>query len=107
MGSDLLTDAQRERLRPTVDAGALERLLAALPPESRPVVMVACIGTPTRADMLALGFDVPDLSGAPELTLTDRDGRQFVPEPSFDCMIDFDDPALAALWAEVEHRPSA
>ena len=42
-GRPILTDAERARLRPTVDAEAFERFLAAIPEEVRPGVQRAAV----------------------------------------------------------------
>jgi hypothetical protein len=107
MVSAHLTPEQRARLRPSVDVAALERLLAAVPPESRLAVVTACVRTPTREDLLALGFDVPDLTEAPALMLGEQPDLRFLPEASYDAILHFDDPVLAALWAAVEPQADA
>jgi hypothetical protein len=95
MDREYLTAEQRTRLRPTIDVTALERLLAALPPESRLPVILACVRMPTRAELTEIGFEVPDTSAL-----------ALLPPASFDMAVRIDDPALAALWAAVERQPS-
>jgi len=54
-----LTAAQRGRLRPTVDVGALERFLAVVPRESRQFYFLACTQTVTNAELQAVGIIPP------------------------------------------------
>jgi hypothetical protein len=86
MEAPQLRPEDRTRLRPTVDAAALERLLAAVPSEARSAIVLACLAEPSAADRTAAGVD-PIKPGA---------------ESSFSFR--FEDPELTALWRAVEPR---
>ena len=105
-----LTAAQRGRLRPTVDVGALERFLAAVPRESRQFYFLACTQTVTNAELQAVGIIPPPPPPAapvtPAATRRSEHGKRghlssgrhmhFV-------LHHVPDPDLDRLWQEVEH----
>ena len=63
-----LTDEERSRLRSTVDVRALERVLSAVPEDSRQLLFLACAWNVSDAELIALGLDVPPHSVEPEST---------------------------------------
>lgn len=91
MDSGSLSPEERAGLRPTVDAQALERLLAVAPPESRPLILAVCARDPEPMGLLE---PFPESEAGPRLT--------FLPFVQRDVMIAFDDPELQRLWEAVE-----
>ncbi|MDX2193832.1 MAG: hypothetical protein NW201_10795 [Gemmatimonadales bacterium] len=90
-----LSDTERARLRPGVDAAALERFLAAVPPSQRDEFVVQCLADPApdelrRANLLAYWTNDPAAGRAAPLRGVVR------------VAYDFGDPALDALWRAVE-----
>ena len=107
-----LSHEDRAKLRPSVNALALERVLAAAPEEFRRVLLVSCFRNPSDADLLSIGIKVPPLPEAPEpsppvrVILPDgREGRRlpFLPARNINLKIQhLEDPKLDALWQQVE-----
>ena len=80
----VLTPEQRARLRPTVDADALERLLGRLPLETHPLMLLLCDRSATREEVKAVFPNV-----APDGPFAVWD-------------VHLQDPALEALWQAVQ-----
>lgn len=104
MLSPLLTNDECARLRSTVNVPALERLLAALPPDQRPPVFWACAVTLTAAEMERVGLGPVDgtVSAHDPLVLGRQDRPRYLPFARADFQLEFADAGLAALWAAVE-----
>ncbi len=110
-----LTDEEQARLRSTVDVRALERVLGAVPEDSRQLLFLACAWNVRDAELIALGLDVPPHSVEPGSTLTVpmtlENGRQaqrlgFLPTRNTHLVLHhLPDPELDRLWQQVE--PSA
>jgi hypothetical protein len=82
VASDFLGPDELVRLRPRIDVGALERLLAIVPAKARRLVLLACFEEVTKADLRAA--DLPHSEpGASQIH------------------VEFDDPELRRLWAQV------
>ena len=117
-----LTDAERARLRPGVDAAALEQWLVATNNELRVAVIATFATTVTnddlRATMLAIGDNEEDLADDSELA-AEAPGELHVPGPDAPpgalsyravpgpaqpvvMMMPPEDPALALLWRAIE-----
>jgi hypothetical protein len=92
-----LTPQRRARLRPTVDAVALEQLLAVLPAAMHWPAILACIARPTREELAGIGVVLPELP-----SVDARSGAVLLSPTSYDLTLQFDDPALEALWTAVE-----
>ncbi len=107
-----LTDQERERLRPRIDVGALERFLAAVPQKSRRVYFLACARNVTDNELKAIGIVVPPVPQgpppAPPVPMTLPDGRQgwrvqFLPARNTHLALrHVADPDLDRLWEQVE-----
>ncbi len=105
-----LTAAQRGRLRPTVDVGALERFLAVVPRESRQFYFLACTQTVTNAELQAVGIIPPPPPPAAPVkrAATRRSEHGKRAHLSSARHMHFvlhhvPDPDLDRLWQEVEH----
>ena len=122
----ILTHADRARLRPTVDADAFERFLAALPEEVRPGVQRAAVlhfsRNVTMADirdfLSAVGNDdaaaavgravdaaTPRGDRSAAGTSAESSGEPYVPVPAADRLFTMEPPKgpqLRALWDAIE-----
>jgi len=129
----LLTAAERARLRPTVDAEAFERFLAAIPDEVRPGVKRAAVlhfsRVVTMADIRDFLSDVgrddaaaavdraivarpPERADAPPRArpAPEPDAVADAPTPPADRLFSMEPPAsprLRALWDAIEPQPPA
>ena len=106
-----LTAAQRGRLRPTVDVGALERFLAAVPRESRQFYFLACTQAVTNAELEAVGIippppAAPDVPAAPPRGQHGKRARLSSARHMHFVLHHVPDPELDRLWQEVEHTGS-
>jgi len=110
----LLSDGERARLRPTVDAAAFERFLAAIPDDVRPGVRHAAVLHFSRAvtmadirdflsavgnDDAAAAMDRAVDADAPIPTTAAPADRIFTMEPP-------ESPRLRALWDAIEPPPA-
>ena|SRR5207248_1455943 len=110
-----LTDEERVRLRSTVDVRALERVLSAVPEDSRQLLFLACAWNVTDAELIALGLEVPPRAieppSTPTVPVTLANGREvqrlgFLPTRNTHLVLHhLPDPELDHLWQQVE--PSA
>ena len=108
-----LSNEERDRLRPTVDVGALERFLAVVPTETRRFYFLACAQAVSDAELEAIGIPFPPLpqesGGARPVPATKPDGQsgtrgQFLPARHVHFVLHHvPDPELDRLWQEVEH----
>ncbi len=129
----VLTDADRARLRPTVDAEAFERFLAELPAEVRPGVKRAAVLHFSRAvtmadirdflsdvgsDDAAAAVDRAIATRAPEPAAPPADARPAdepdavsdAPPPPAERLFSMEppeSPRLRALWDAIEPAPPA
>ena len=107
-----LTQAERERLRPTIDVVALERLLAAAPKESRRLFYLVCVRSVTDDELRSIGITPAPLpKAAPaappqRIVLPDgREGRRLSIQPTRQAHLQIrhlEDPNLDRLWQLVE-----
>jgi hypothetical protein len=107
-----LSAEERDRLRPTVDVGALERFLAVAPRELRQFYFLACANSVTDTELTTLGIELPPLPSAPppepSIAITLPDGRQarrvsFRPARNVHFILHHvPDPELDRLWQDVE-----
>jgi hypothetical protein len=107
-----LSEEDRAKLRPSVNAPVLERVLGEVPEEMRRVLLVSCFRNPGDADLLSIGIKVPSLPEAPAPRPSERvilpDGREgrrlpFLPARNIHLKIQhLEDPKLDALWQQVE-----
>src|SRR5215208_2630904 len=106
--ADLLADTDRARLRPGVDAAALERFLAAIPGPTRRVVTLSFMRDPTMDELRdAAGLSADDFAASsPALSRAASAQRG---QDDFAMMVDPNaDPALHRLWRAIEPaEPSA
>ena len=109
----VLSDADRARLRPTVDAEAFERFLAAIPEEVRPGVKRAAVLHFSRAVTMADIRDFLSAAGNDDAAAAvDRaivaDAAPGAPAPAAErpfSMEPPDSPPLRALWDAIEPPP--
>ena len=99
-----LTNEERDRLRPTVDVGALERFLAVVPTETRRFYFLACAQAVTDAELEAVGIDSPpppaESEGARPVAAT----KEALPTRHMHFVLHHvPDPELDRLWQKVEH----
>ena len=112
-----LGEEDRAKLRPSVNALALERVLRAAPQESRRALLVSCFRNPSDADLRSIGIEVPALpepaEPAPPVEVTLPDRRQakrlsFLPARNIHLKIEhLEDPELDRLWQQVESSTGA